>query len=910
MDNTYGEFIRSQGFEPTYRGPWATFGHSSRSHGWKLHLSSIPTHAEPLIALVLPILGDGSCSFKVTRGTSALRQLNEGALGATQIGKFITIYPETDDESRRLADILIRLTKGYPGPLIVTDQRLGDIVYTRYGGFNPNSRRDRLGRTYTVIDFPDGAEWEDEYSVPFSAPQDIFNPFTDLVSELDRLRPAVSQQGKLFGPGYLLLETIKSHPKGSVFLAIDLKSQSAVSKKVIKEGRQHCLSDLYGRDIRDRLRHQEHLYHSLKGKLLLPEVDPYFEVEGNGYLPMELIDGSPISNVAPQPYMHLPITKRRELCYRLADLVDSVNRLHECGLIHRDLSPANVHVSETGQVYLLDLELAYDINDDEPAFAQGTPGFMSPQQQAEESPDIPDDVYSLGCLIAFLLSRIEPRRLLYASYDDPTDQLIELTGAPTELANVVAQCLHHDTMKRPTLNHLRHVLLDTIAQEGDTDIEWSDEAKASLIPRRVSASVNDMIHEAQGLLEDTAKGLVSDVIVDDSTGLWLSANARHDDNVADDFSSHEYSIFRSANRGVSGVIYCLARLAQVGIRSQESVARIEDAIDWLLTHESTSDDQLPGLHFGEAGVAVSIAEAVRNGIIDNGHWFKAYLSEALAGPLDWPDITHGAAGQGIAVLACSDFLTETEIHDLCKRCTEYLIKTQDTDGGWTLPPGVAGMSGTRYTGFAHGVAGIIYWLALFSTHFDCAEADRAWRAGADWLVQRAQPISSGRAFEWPIKDGTNESWRWWCHGSSGIALAFLKIYQCTKEDQFAVLADKALHSIGPHFRHVNLSQCHGMSGLGETYLEAAQILNNDYWATRAASIGELIIQLAQKNNGVSWLVENPQVATGDLMVGCGGIAHFLMRLASFNSQSLESDFSFPLTINEVNNLSDPSPRSL
>ena len=84
----------------------------------------------------------------------------------------------------------------------------------------------------------------------------------------------------------------------------------------------------------------------------------------------------------------------------------------------------------------------------------------------------------------------------------------------------------------------------------------------------------------------------------------------------------EYRLYRSANRGVAGVVYLLARLARHGYLAESARARVGQAVDWLLTHAPTSDDQLPGLHFGEAGVAVALAEAVRSGLIDEGTWLK------------------------------------------------------------------------------------------------------------------------------------------------------------------------------------------------------------------------------------------------------------------------------------------------
>jgi lantibiotic modifying enzyme len=289
---------------------------------------------------------------------------------------------------------------------------------------------------------------------------------------------------------------------------------------------------------------------------------------------------------------------------------------------------------------------------------------------------------------------------------------------------------------------------------------------------------------------------------------------------------------------------------------------------------------LQGLHFGEAGVAVAIAEAVAAGLIDGGIWLDEYLKEALAGPVDWPDVTHGAAGQGIAVLACADLLKSPKLSQLAHRCAQYLLTSQDADGGWTLPEGVEEMTGVRYTGFAHGTAGIVYFLCEYAALFEHSGAVNAARLGAEWLVHQGQPARSGMALYWPTQVGGDEVWRWWCHGAPGIALSFLKLFELTADERYANIAQRALYSHPIDVRYSNLSQCHGLSGLGEIYLEASRVLGERRWLDRAERIGNVLLQLGrQASGGVTWLVEDPFSPTADLMVGCGGVAHFLLRLA-------------------------------
>src|SRR5213078_1654866 len=86
----------------------------------------------------LAVLGGERCGFKVAASRARLRELNLGLAGATQVGKFVTVYPEDDAAAIRLADALHLATAGLEGPPIPSDRRLrpGSLVHYRYGSFD------------------------------------------------------------------------------------------------------------------------------------------------------------------------------------------------------------------------------------------------------------------------------------------------------------------------------------------------------------------------------------------------------------------------------------------------------------------------------------------------------------------------------------------------------------------------------------------------------------------------------------------------------------------------------------------------------------------------------------------------------------------------------------------------------
>ena len=76
------------------------------SEGWKIHISAQPSSALKIAKIAVPILQKHDIPFKICESLDALRVLNLTPiypnLSETQAGKFIAIYPETDDDSAKL----------------------------------------------------------------------------------------------------------------------------------------------------------------------------------------------------------------------------------------------------------------------------------------------------------------------------------------------------------------------------------------------------------------------------------------------------------------------------------------------------------------------------------------------------------------------------------------------------------------------------------------------------------------------------------------------------------------------------------------------------------------------------------------------------------------------------------------
>lgn len=851
---SYLDLLTTQGLPAIEHGAWATAGHSRRDYGWKIHLSSIQLEAPSLIGRIGPLLRDRGIALKLILNAELLGELNAGSFGTTQVGKFATLYPRSDAEALSLATEIVALTTGFSGPRIATDRPLGGIVYTRFGPFNPRYERDRLGHRRATSPLP-GAE----YSIPYRPPEDVADPFAHWAAPAEP-----TSASRTIGPGFLPTDVLSMHAKGAVSLALDLRPSEEPVLAVLKEGRRYCMSDAQGRHMWDRLRHQQELGAALADRVRTPRPRDLFEHGDSLFLALDHIEGRDLAERVARPFSELDAAERSAIVADLIALVETLGALHATGVVHRDLSPSNIRIDGAGHAWLLDLEMAHLAGEHARLFAQGTAGFISPEQQAGGAAAFADDLYALGCLIVFLLTGFDARRIALDDDSGLQHKLAALSGGSHPLIDLCVGLLRKDPVKRLPLAQVASSLARIHARQ-------QAPAPAQIDSNGLSAE----------LLYQSSLWLTRGGLRDRATGLPLSPELSVHNGLSSIPGTRTYKLYRSTSRGVAGVLYAVARLARVGAANPDAADFASRASDWLLNHHPSDDDQLPGLHFGEAGVALALLEAVRSGLIDHGRWLRPYLLQCFAGDIDWPDLSHGAAGQGLAALQAEHLAGVPELGQFAQRCAHHLIETQAEDGGWRWPKGVTEMEGTAYTGFAHGTAGIVYFLALHARRNQSHESAMAARRGGEWLAAQRRPSDDTRFEWWPHQKDGEEAMHWWCHGGPGIAISMLALFELTGEEHWAAFARSALRAHPLHVRHIDLGQCHGLAGLGEIQLQAWRVLGEPEWLDRARAIGATLTALRRTRDGMTcWAAEDVHPATADLMIGSGGVIHFLARLYS------------------------------
>lgn len=135
----------------------------------------------------------------------------------------------------------------------------------------------------------------------------------------------------------------------------------------------------------------------------------YDEVSQNYYIIMEMVDGMNIEQYVMQ---NGPIPEE-EAVTMMIKILDALQCVHNACIIHRDLKPSNIMIRPDGNICLLDFGVAKDMNPDRVDSSHpgtivgsviGTDGYMSPEQANGFSVSYNTDIYSLGCVLFFMLT--------------------------------------------------------------------------------------------------------------------------------------------------------------------------------------------------------------------------------------------------------------------------------------------------------------------------------------------------------------------------------------------------------------------------------------------------------------------------------------------------------------------------
>jgi serine/threonine protein kinase len=190
------------------------------------------------------------------------------------------------------------------------------------------------------------------------------------------------------------------------------------------------------------------------------------------FIVSELVDGKTLRELVSQG--PLPWQEALRIGAQIARALEGA---HERGIVHSDLKPENVLLRADGVVKVVDFGLAHSGGQPEAAepgietpitmsseTAEGTVGYMSPEQAKQRPADARSDIFSLAVVLQELMSGRRPFRgstpmqVGYATAFKPPEPLPE--SVPEDVRALLARCLEKDPERRPQTAHELAVRFD------------------------------------------------------------------------------------------------------------------------------------------------------------------------------------------------------------------------------------------------------------------------------------------------------------------------------------------------------------------------------------------------------------------------------------------------------------------
>ncbi|WP_431774766.1 serine/threonine-protein kinase [Streptomyces cucumeris] len=231
------------------------------------------------------------------------------------------------------------------------------------------------------------------------------------------------------------------------------------------------------------------------------------------WIVMELIEGSSLADVVRDDG---PLTPRRAAEVGLA-VLDVLRAAHQAGILHRDVKPSNVLISDDGRVVLTDFGIAQvegDPSVTSTGMLVGAPSYISPERARGHKPGPPADLWSLGGLLYASVEGVPP-------YDKST-AIATLTAVMTEpveqpknagpLEEVIYGLLDKDPDRRLDDAGARALLEDALsAPEGSATPPPADATRTMTLPPAPSAEEEAAAKAKESAVSERRRGALRSV---------------------------------------------------------------------------------------------------------------------------------------------------------------------------------------------------------------------------------------------------------------------------------------------------------------------------------------------------------------------------------------------------------------
>lgn len=651
---------------------------------------------------------------------------------------------------------------------------------------------------------------------------------------------------KLIPPGQLLKRhlitgIIKKHEKGNVYTALRFRYLFKRVPVVIKEANGSLPPDYFGRTMRDKLHWQKDIQQYVSKKVSVPKVKGYFNDNGSSYLVLQYVEGITLTK-----YLHtifknrmwydLTSEERSSILKIIFQLVNELEKLHDLGYVHRDITPENLLITTQGKLYILDFELAYAILPDYPSppFSLGTMGFMPPEQIQRLRPTVAEDIYAFGNILLAALTNYPPLKFdQQRSYC--IDKALHLFGLNRRLVNIISGCLKEDKNDRLLLSEIR-VMLDEIIMDSNSTADNAE------LKEQIKPNYSDVEH----MITSYFRLLIS----------------KHFNETIDPYNTDAHTGLAHSLNSILYVISVYGKDNMLGTVLSYFKKLIKKLPGSMYMGYS---ERQPGLFCGDAGNALAHSCAQEMGFIyrqilpPQSYFRLSNLEEHL-------DLANGIAGQALATLMLLQQPGNEMLEETLNKMLQAILRQQADDGSWPVAE----------LRLADGISGILHFLLKYNRlRPDDAVLEPIWD-GLNFLMCRYKKQQAESSGSTPADISL-------MGGSAGIALVFLEAYEHYQTSEFRHFAENILIGINAKPGNYDFSLESGLAGLGLVYIEAARITGNDIWKERAFWIYHLFdaMQIVSPDYNRYWNPKGMVEHDISLLSGNAGILYFLIKLQGY-----------------------------
>lgn len=561
-----------------------------------------------------------------------------------------------------------------------------------------------------------------------------------------------------------------------------------------------------------------------------PSLIEHGEYETDHYLIMEWVDGETCLQAAEQYHNLRDQSNVLALLDMSCRILNAYRHLHSQGIIHSDVHPANIIVSASGEVKIIDFGLSRMVSKNQSPVRGGLGFFFEPeyaQSVLDARPAPPStfagEQYALGALLYQIFTG---KQYLNFSYDRKIlfTQIANEAPVPFRSLDIIMD------------DRVEKTIFKALAKRKEDRYTHIEDFYSAMM--KVQESFPDRFAEDRKM----SVQIFRDSILHDygfsgallKTGLQMAPKS-------------------SVNFGAAGIAYMLLRkalvnenaetLALADVWSDRAASYVHDPESGFYSKEMDLSPSIVGLSsIYHTPSGVDLVQALVSQVSgDYGSYYNAlrnFLMHASQ-PCDNLDLT---LGKSAALIGSSLILEKMPSHDKFIKNDLLAFGKSVMEEIWSAVDSYEAIglkNPINYRGIAHGWAGILYatlkWCKRSGQNLPVNFFERV-----EQLVRLG--IEENGYIRWEISNTEPVSWTGWCHGSAGYTFLWTSLFYATSDERYLELAQKtAAHFLYVASPSMNGSLCCGKSGECYALLGIYNATKDDFYLTEARRIAKQML---------------------------------------------------------------------